>query len=489
MFLSLFPSQTGWTTTTTLGRATMKRVLHEESEEEERLQGLVRALDSAGEILTFGFEELDTLLRAFRFHPQRLLRLMQSSKAVNQAVETALADDPRFWYDSCVAAFPDVVIMLETCERLYPYRNLSYAIVNDNPRVDWRLLLMPRSFPAWQFYATVEHAEENSGAQEFDLAICHSFATANKIDADFTDPSHWHKRFSAEQMAQHFAFFYPYALPPVEYCFLSRVKAQSMLFELLSLMPKQNAVRYACNQRDKTHNVYTNDYYYGSGHEKRDLATSMYWRYFERDAEAKEVFDLDHLVREIARLVRQVLENDNDEMEEGEGLTMGAVPGALALFKRVRAAQLLHSKEPFIGWGRGSGAGEYEPGVPELTYTEYGQTLREGREELLRLYGTVDPLYWDVLLMGRPAGTIAAAVGEGGDPFDVIGEMDWKRVVVTQLEWVKRYAPKTHPIHKAIQSAIPDTAFACHTCGAAHSLSVQSCAPFGIYCSDGCLPT
>lgn len=468
----------------------MKRVLHEESEEEERLQGLVRALDSVGEILTFGFEELDTMLRAFRFHPQRLLRLMQSSSAVNQAVEMALAHDPRFWYDSCVAAFPDVIIMMETCNRLHDFSHLTYRIVSDNPRVYDNLFLSQDYYSAWHFFATPEEAEDDGGdAELFNLAVCHSFATANNVDEDFTNPSRWHDRFSAEQMAQHFAFFYPYALPPAEYCFLSRVKAQRMQFELLGLMPVENAIAYAQYHGDNTHNVYKNYCTPGSWREKLNLATAMYWRYFERDAQAKEVFDLANLAREIARLVQQVLD---DEVLEGEGLTLGAVPSALALFKRVRAAQLLHSDAAFVAWESGAATGDYQPGVADLTYAEYGQTLREGREELLRLYGRLDPLYWDVL-MTRPTMAAAAAttivVDEEGDLFDVKDEMDWKRVVVTQLEWVKRYAPKTHPIHKAIQSTIPDTAFACHTCGASQSLSVQSCAPFGIYCGDGCLPT
>ena len=477
----------------------MKRI-HEESDEEQRLQSIVRVLDSTDAILVFGFEELDTMLRAFRFHPRRLLRLMQGSKAVNEAVERALVYNVRFWFECCVASFPDVVIMLDVRHRLSDFNRLTYSLIGNDPRQHQHLFLTPdHNSSPWHFYATVAEAAANSGAQEFDLAICHSFATANdsneEVDSEFTDPERWRRKYDAKRMALYFALYHPYALPPAEYCFVSRVKAQALLFELLALMTSEKARAYVTFTTDRSYTIYPGDY----GGCVSSLSGVEFWRKsYEDDHDGPmKVFDLERLAHDVTDYVTLALADAEDNY--WNGLSLAVVPQALGLFRRVRYAQLLHCEdEEWTEWvyrAAGDGVILDFNGVTDLSYAEYGAALQQERTALNNLYGTSDPLYWDVLLL-RQGSNIA-----GDDLYVVVpddmfmGQPDrsgyWKRVVVTQLQWVDQYAPEHHPIHKAMTSGIPDVALACHACGAndSRTLSVQSNAPFGVYCSGECPST
>lgn len=393
----------------------MKRNHHDD----DQLQYIVRALDNADAILRFSIEQLDAMLYAFRFHPGRLLRLMQTSHSMKDVVEQTLLYNPRFWYDSCVAAFPGIIVILDVDHRFEDLNRLTERMLKElPPGIQNPFLSHPGMYNSpWHFYPSKKECKQQTGALElFDLKACHSFAAANDVDSDFLEHSRWQERYDARQMENHFAFFFPYALPPVEYCFVSRVKTQAFFMEFISLLPKDVAERYVIyGNQSESYEWYWEQHRHN---ELKNIDTSLYWRYFERNRYDKEVFSLSTLAKEI------VLIMNNDEEE----VFFKDMTKAISLLKRVHRVQLLHATPE-----------EYERLI--VTIGETDGDLNGERALLFALYDTYDPLYWDVLL--REKRNI-----NGEDLFEAYGAgkyrkaMDWKKVILTQLEWVDQYGNK-----------------------------------------------
>ncbi len=476
----------------------MKREL-EESPDDERRQASIAALVQAD--FTFGLREIPELLRAFRFHPQRLLRLTQASSKFQAAVQRAERDFPRLWYDCCLCTFPDLVILLQVYS---PADYDTKKIDSPNGWFQWLSSIYDR-----QLYFS-DASDPIDVASRLVLLRRHLAGglscSEDRIDRSFHAPDLVAECLRDEgkawRTAECFKLLVPFGVPPAQYCFASQLalhhltlawltvtsgSQKAVLFNIGRLftltpstavdtrardwMPRVTLqlcehvraaglqVRFVANGAGpRTGIVYPGD-------KGADIATNAHF--------VGHVFGLRDLFV-MAQAEYDTLMKPQDAMQVRAGGTY------LSKNDRDRAAKASLIEPTYIRIIRAYAryAPEIMPELPQLVDADGESKL--GLDEIHALrqrdmdrYGTHDPLQWRVLLGGEE------------DAFTLAP--DWKAVVMDAIATVKKLMPGSGEALKLEQH--PSTQLSCTACGRHGVDYVEEVAPFGSYCNSECQKT
>ena len=172
------------------------------------------------------------LLRSFRFHPWRLLRLMQTHPSFSRAVEATITNDKlSLWYECALCAFPDIPIQLSVCyaasHTAAPFKKILFdtsmssllqiCLVSDFIFIDRQERLdevMMKRYVIHDYRTDV---------------INKSFLSYTLLQSCMGDTE------LARQTATCYKMCYPCGIPPAAFCFASQVQLHHLLVELVPL--------------------------------------------------------------------------------------------------------------------------------------------------------------------------------------------------------------------------------------------------------------
>lgn len=553
----------------------MKRALAKEKQEgeaERQEQAVVAAL--AGQGLVQILANVGHLVQVFRFHPIRFLQLMRVSSTVRKAFEQAQRDGnaPLMWYKFCLYAFPDYEVVLAAHNYPFLPATTGYEQQPDGVTVrpEWAMAEFDvPDDPLWTYMfgrpTRTHFVWTNSKMLQYDLT------TADGWDVSFA-AMQWRRHLDqswysesmrrrcvrdpvfAQTLSHCFRMFFPFALPPAEYCFVSQVALHQLAMELAHLLlnPVEADTERShrmlrkwitgVKQRRTLHaNDHTIEYtvrrlcyldanefvaWYTTAPQPQ-FASLLAPRTLQCNGAGPELMpndntgsgtaltvlkpDYDHTVYDLAELAATVLEislawKDLAEQavktDEKKALTQ-RVALFDALYGRVVLAALRYDQTG------GVKPGDFNDPQPQYFNYVNGRRAsprqfttqfawRQQRDTDVELYGSHDPLQWDVMLVDLKRaehddaflsqlsvdGRLALEVNRPGVQELYQPPGAW-RPVLMQLLFVLVGSDTTSEKYLALSSSA--TATQCHQCGrASHEMIGQISAPFYAYCDRGC---
>jgi hypothetical protein len=497
----------------------MKRVLSlQESADDERHQALLNALAVGN--LSFALSDIQPLLYAFRVHPWRLLRLMSAHREWGQAVERAIAQYwPTFWYDVCLYAFPDIVVQLSLCETYEReigadayyhifsgagggtamYFFLAYCNnVDYGPQVAWN---MARLFAI----ADGGLPRHRPTLTEFNTLWLHpSFTSLETRDACHASETR------ARDVASCYKMMHPCGIPPAAYCFASQVALQRLALELRVLLSRydsearrhyiihggvqqQRPLTVQFYRAMRTHYTVMDDDWltFTMANRQNNVSLADLEKFLHIDPATTEgytsvgghemgraykghVMTLHHL----ADILRALY----NELQPAVCATNVTCDAFAELYDRIVKAALRYDTRDDDTTEFPALVDSSLPWVP-LAVEGEEESIEEMRTRDIERYGTHDPLYQTVML-------------QRGVPEPGHGQADWKQIIKTQIDVVKRdNKGRGRPTaeYLDIQSATPPLStyvFACMNpnCGETTrtQFGVEDVAPFRVYCDEKC---
>jgi hypothetical protein len=442
----------------------MKRV----SDKETKLQ--------EGDLL-FLVGQIPPFIEAFRYHPVRLLRLLDSNKGMRQVFDKMATQYKKdIWYYLCIHAFPNEMLMLESMSQVAPYGEIhgyAYQECMEN------------------YFFKLKGDENYLANYKKEMRTRHD----KKIDRSFLSPALRKQCLEnatiARQTAEAFKILYPFGTPPAEYCFSSHMALQRLMLSYFTFLcnipflsprnasPEENFVKFFHQIGLYTHSLVTR------------IDFGIYE--FEEFREQMSVDDCLKIIMEPNAVVeanglgpRDIIRTDfSRQGYQYDDLGVINQPAFTLVSLEKNILYCLKNGKP--GGKSGRPFKEEEMIVLREMHREVlFQIILSTEEEELKMYsnqevfeeavaqrkhyvskyGTVDPLYWSLL--------------RGGDARDMSDAF---------LLW----EPVFRTIVKEMLARVPDRPddrvdyldMTCHHCGdvATH---IQDAAPFHMYCSDAC---
>lgn len=484
----------------------MKRSLYrkgENKEEDERQQALVN-IATTNDSLVFILRQLS--LDMFKYHPWRLLRLMNTNnKNVLEAIQVHTGQN-NFWYNMCIYSFPDIVMYLSIVRKQV---NELETIKNDNLHNE--LYIMQRNHLFMQ-NDEMMHTDFDFIIQNKERKYTHlTRSSAYKyLDRSFTDKMLLDECMqnidTARKTEKCFKLLYPCGIPPTEYCFYSQVKLYELTFQFLQLVYKiigsngftklywkwlglysmvanktyiedisfieiDTCKRFneylEDNNAPDGNNIITNT---GSGPAQHDDG-------WEKNYNAgpmltsplfESVFSLDLLLSNVDKFMKnKEVQIKQDNSMDVMNTLRNKIVESICLFSDEKYDHLVRLKyHQLLNNGNKTG----EKGNIER--------LLEDRSSNMKKYQTYDPLYINLFTQND------ISVG------NICTNDRWKSIVKNQIDIVKSYYEKNSEEYIRIESTYPNTSIKCmhETCinSDITSLSMDQDAPFNTYCNEEC---
>lgn len=497
----------------------MKQATHRATGNEANKEALYLTVGETGNgELIKNVLTLDGFREELRFTPWRLLRLMKTNKVLSAILEQYAAQ-PGFWYYMCVYAFPDVVMLLDIHERQYgrPQDSMYNLRLRGAERpsdythyVTGSLFMDYRIGDIWN--GRIQALYGRPGRRGFAFSLLdRSFTLQETLDHCVNN------RHFARQVANCMKMLYPCGVPPAQYCFLSQIEMRGIVIEAIDILERYDtdAAHLNSTRSNKAwdfifrlHSDYT---LYKVTNEldftlrflpldkllpllperegSEEIAASglgpwQGWSYgtvrskIPADAYTGEVLDLHSLVHDLQILIGIVSMNGN----RGPG-HKNFLDELRRLYVRTVEERLIY--EEFLPLDTAEQVARLaaeEFGMidsswdPLVLQPESIERILSRRREIEARYGRFDPLYWDLLQSGERS---------AASNFD---NEEWRRVIVGQIDWVKKYQPQGTEEYENITSSCADVttnmAFPCNGCGELTSeIDMLSALP---YCSERC---
>lgn len=461
----------------------MKRVGPEQEDADDaRKQGIVRAMVELD--LSFTLSQIPEFVLAFRYHPQRLIRLMNTSKKLFVAVESLARQFPSLWYELCLYAFPDIAIMLTVCASHFPFSK-AYEKVSKIVgywTIDGAFLtyIPPYSVnpTAWDLVTLTDRATE---VEKFNLhraSQARSFAHG-KVSSSFTSQALLDQctvdESRARRVAHCFKMLFPFGVPPSPYCFASQIVLQKLALECILSLKEGWVVPFL----EEIYGKYTPIH-------RQWLNTRLTDNLKRATLEEMEIY-LDGPVE--SRTFAGLIIEDNKPDWAGDAVDLPELAGAFLTL--VRAGKVKDKERAPLLYDRIIKNALIYDRTGELSVSAFPSietdkkpwellSLVEGEEtpEILQLknveiYGAVDPLYWKVLLQrGTPE----------------VGGLDWRDIIKVQIMIVKGTFPLDSEERMRIETVSPLSTLSCMVCGNQRrdTLCFEESRPFGVYCDEEC---
>lgn len=473
----------------------MKRThLFEETHREDEQQALVATLalnNAVGTLIA-----APQLILAFRHHPWRLLRLMNANKQLKQAVEyMERTMMPLLWYDAALHAFPDICIMLHVCAALYKTSYDSVTIGNSVP--DTLFMVFVEVGRSWNMpdliLLSTEPGKGLAKRRSFSQNKVHdSFGKPDLLDACLRD------RAVAKRTERCFKMLRPFGVPLAQYCFCSQITLQRLTIDFLVLLPPRGNGMF--KHTLPTHTFMQSvmaDYTIKSSDwaESRlpdnlpRISLQSLLKFTDPESlEPRDTIDWTPLgkvyngaVYGLPELAHSILAQLRVNVQEDTLLLQTRL---LALYDRVIKAALRYDTTGVLVLEQFFSVASDERPWDLYPLQEGEHSVAELREKDMEHYGVCDPLYWDVLVR-HEVPPVSPRKKDAGR------EIDWKAVVMGQIDLVKHTYGDQSPEYKRMESPSP-VAFTLGCMATQCSertperLSIEPDAPFGVYCSEQC---
>lgn len=324
----------------------MKRAI-EDTEKDFRNQLIAETLFQYDDTAPLVVPEL---ILSFRNHPWRLLRLMAVSRMAYQRIESVIKDNfPTFWYNVCLAQFPDVVIMIDVMT--HTHRDSTHYIYTE---------------PYTNDVNDIIHCVDTPN-DEFDYQN-RGFAYDRIDDSFVTDDilgRCWRDEEEARRLAHCFCLIYPIGIPPAAYCFASQIQLSQLTleyFDLIRMSPDHHLMSYDMINKYTVFNF--------------TILSSAYL-YPQQDAtlnDLEKATRAHYTFNDLLRMIRKTRDGTGNEAK------------LLDFKRRVFFASLMYALTPDVSKN------------PFETDEEFERYLKE-RAEMREKYQSQDPRYMSMLKM------------------------------------------------------------------------------------------
>lgn len=445
-----------------------------------------RRLDVVSVLVETQTEELAFMLREFpiemifRFHPWRLIRLMNLSKQFMTIVEKRAEVVPSFWYFICKHAFPDCVIMMSVLDN-----QAAYGLQNKLVKY-FDQYALGRLFLEYQDDAneTIGHVKRNLlftlprnsrwYKEGYDPYVSTLKGFSFKcLDRSFFESSLLNECLVDTKKARHvekcFKMVYPCGIPPAQYCFTSQVELRRLTLAFISFISESeisNREKYTVNEINSEYCIIGDSF----------ASTRHRWFLpFVPLHECERFIVETDPIRTLKQMGKGPIQRyDTIKGYEGKveqsyregGLYEGHVFTFAGLCKVMTSKVTLEeyprfsfkSKKAFLEiydevFSFALLYGDIDDSTP-VKYNDYkAGTLVDipldmtnramvKREDALKVHGKVDPLYWDTLLTNQ----VTTSPNFSND--------EWKTVIMNQIDNVKAVNTQGSPEYENIQ-AVP----------------------------------
>lgn len=418
-----------------------------DEEEEKRLSLEEKKFEI---LLSFGLDA-PALVLNFKYHPWRLLKLENSSKIIGNRIREVLKEIPEFWYQACLYAFPDAFIMSVVSHWILD-------VIQKNNATLRAPLLYQKPFS--------EYNPDN-------ILQMRSFCYDNVNDS-FTDPDLLKEcqlsRDRAHQVEKCFRVLYPLGIPPSEYFFLSHYHLYQLIVPLYFSVANIEL-------------VLTRDYGFARNDDSINLKS------IKQDSIEKALNDSSSKVFyqfKSGRVGSFDNLKDTHTFLDLKLLAQKYIPSLiLKILPTYKSSQFLHN---FLGTLHLRTVefaltfdltGELNEKDFKFTGT-LNENYKKNRQFLLKHYGTVDPRMIDFNRQG---------FGNKKIKNEFLNRTDWKKVVIDQIELVKRFG--TDKEYAKISTPLPPLSQLsyshCHTpTTPSTDLFIESLPPHNLFCHAEC---
>jgi hypothetical protein len=171
--------------------------------------------------------QVPPFIEAFRYHPVRLLRLLDSNKAIRQVFDKMVEQyKTDVWYYLCVHAFPNEMLMLHSMSQLALYGEIHGHA--------YKKCMHKYFFPLADDKTYLEAYKRDLLSPQ--MKIRHD----KMLDRSFLDPVLRQECLSnkalAYQTQEAFKILFPFGTPPAEYCFSSQMALQRLTLHFFSFL-------------------------------------------------------------------------------------------------------------------------------------------------------------------------------------------------------------------------------------------------------------
>lgn len=447
--------------------AAMKRVPEKESNLQE------------GDLL-FLVGQVPPFIETFRYHPVRLLRLLDSNKAIRQVFDNMTKQyNINVWYYLCIHAFPNEMLLLHSTSQLARYGEIHGYAYKECMRK--------------YFFPLADDEEMYLEAYKRDLLSPQMKIRHDRmLDRSFLEPELRQQCLSNEALAyqtqEAFKILFPFGTPPAEYCLSSQMALQRLMLHFFSFLVNCPGI----SPRGKTPERMFVDLFQRIGR----LTRAMVELLDNDDINLYERFRQRLSVSNCLGIIVEPLENIEPDgfgprdfkkrfIEEFEPVQLGPInqPAFTLVQFKMNIGFYIKKRKLIAPNGRDFTDEEldvikemYRQVTKELiiysTEEDFEQYRDEDvfeeavaqRKQNFERYGTVDPLYWSVMRQEKQAIS---------DAF-----VDWEPVLRNLVNITMAHADNTSDY----------LSMTCHFCGGTANF-IQDAAPFGLYCGDKCYMT